>query len=199
MKHLIFDIETTGLVPKGLNWETDYMQFPYIVQIAWKFLDSDIVNDFIIKPYEYEIPDKVSKIHGITNEIAMNKGKYFTDIIPDFIQDCFNADKIIGHNIYFDTSIIKANVLRYNNLKILSGFACQRVVITLDKSKRIDTMMKSIKFVGAKFNDGRAGKYPTLEELYFKLFNETFPAHNAKEDILATEKCYKKLVELGII
>ena len=61
-------------------------------------------------------------------------------------------------------------------------------------------MMKTIKFVGALYSNGRPGKYPKLEELYSKLFpGETFPAHDALEDIRALRCCVPELVNLGII
>lgn len=61
-------------------------------------------------------------------------------------------------------------------------------------------MMKTIKFVGALFSNGRPGKFPQLEELYSKLFpGETFPVHDALEDIRALRRCVPELVNLGII
>ena len=35
---------------RGKNWETDFMDFPRIVQLSWKFLDFEKINDEIIKP-----------------------------------------------------------------------------------------------------------------------------------------------------
>ena len=197
MSYLVFDIETTGLPPKDAHWKTDYIKFPYIVQIAWKRSDR-FVNHFIIKPESYEIPEESTKIHGITDKQARDKGEYFNIIISKFIKNCYLADKIIGHNIYFDTSIIKANILRYskiNNMADMSNY----INMVLHKSKRIDTMMSTIKFCGIKQKNGKGLKYPSLEELYYKLFGGTFDAHNAVNDVIATEKCYNKLVKMGII
>ena len=189
--NITFDIETTGLIPKGLNWKTDYMGFPHIVQIAWKRSDEHHIHNYIIKPEGYIIPDESIKIHGITNEEANKTGIDFGIVMLIFIRDCLIAEKIIGHNIYFDTSIIKANIKRYNT-------GIDAAIIALHKDKRIDTMMKTIKFCGLKQKDGKKPKFPSLEELYFKLFNETFDAHNAVNDVRATEKCYNKLIELNI-
>lgn len=201
--NVTFDIETTGLVPKGLNWKTGYMEFPYIVQIAWKRSDKSFVNDFIIKPNGYIIPHDSTKIHGITNEVALKKGILLEKVIKEFVKDCLIANNIIGHNIYFDTSIIKANVLRLNS-DCIDGLILvldksNGLILALDKSKRIDTMMKTIKFCGLKQKNGKSPKFPSLEELYFKLFNTTFDAHNAADDVIATEKCYNRLIELKII
>ena len=77
---------------------------------------------------------------------------------------------------------------------------CEKAEDALFKGKRIDTMMKTIKFVGAIFANGRPGKFPTLEELYNKCFpGETFPAHDALEDVKACKRCIPVLVENGII
>lgn len=77
---------------------------------------------------------------------------------------------------------------------------CEKAEDALFKGKRIDTMMKTIKFVGALYADGRSGKYPKLEELYNKCFpGETFPAHDALEDVKACKRCIPVLVENGII
>ena len=191
---LVFDIETTGLPPKGANYETDFNKFPHIVQIAWWF--NGEYHDHIIKPVDYEIPEEVVALHGITTEIAKAKGENFQDVILYFLGDCQNAEKIVAHNIYFDTSTVKANILRYGANEVVYN---QGVVPAMDKSKRVDTMMKTIKFVNAKYADGRGGKWPKLEELYFKLFQETFPAHNALEDVKALVRCLDPLVEHGVI
>lgn len=102
----------------------------------------------------------------------------------------------VGHNIYFDTSIVKAMILRIMGREYYDAKAED----ALFKGKRIDTMMKTIKFVGALYADGRPGKYPKLEELYNKCFpGETFPAHDALEDVKACKRCIPVLVENGII
>lgn len=60
-------------------------------------------------------------------------------------------------------------------------------------------MNKTIKFCGIKQANGRGLKFPSLIELYYKLFQDTFPAHNAAEDVKATMRCYYELINLGII
>jgi hypothetical protein len=60
-------------------------------------------------------------------------------------------------------------------------------------------MLETIDYVGATFRDGTVGKYPKLEELYYKLFAETFPAHNSLEDVRALKRCYWELVKIKIL
>ena len=193
MKLLFFDCETSGLPPKNAKYDTDFDEFPYIVQLSWWF--NGQYFDYIIKPKNYSIPENVALIHGITTEIANKKGVPFEKVIRKFIDHADEAEKVIAHNIFFDSSTIKANVIRYfgidSNEYALASYG-------LDKHKRIDTMYKTIKFVGARQENG-SGKLPTLEELHLKLFGETFPAHNSLEDVKALKRCYEELVKLGII
>ena len=190
----VFDCETTGIPRKGQKWETDFMTFPNIVQIAWSFNGKE--RNYIIYPKNWIIPPETVKIHGITTERALREGVQFSEIIDEFLDDCNNAYLLIGHNIYFDTSIIKAMILRVMGREYYE----EKAEKALFKGKRIDTMKSTIKFVGARYPNGKPNKYPKLDELYTKLFpGESFEAHNAIEDVRALFKCVKPLVELGII
>lgn len=189
-----FDCETTGIPAKGLKWDADFMQFPQVVQLAWSVGDKE--KSYIIKPDGYEIPEETTEIHGITTERAIAEGVPFAVVVDEFLADAADAPLVCAHNIYFDTSMLKANILRWCGREYYDAKAED----ALHKGKRIDTMMKCIKFVGALFANGRPSKFPTLEELYNKLFpGETFPAHDALEDIRALRRCVPELVELGII
>lgn len=199
---LTFDCETTGLPAKGAKWESDFMHFPHIVQLSWHCSGENHIEDFIIRPEGYIIPKEATLIHGISHEKAMNEGTPLEVVLGLFIRDALRAVKVVGHNVYFDSSIIKANVLRISMKKPdLQAYKWnEKIRIALDKSKRICTMQKSIKFCSIPFPSGRGGiKWPTLIELHEKLFHESFPAHNSKEDVLATVRCFDRLVELGVI
>ncbi|KES12167.1 DNA polymerase III, alpha subunit, partial [Snodgrassella alvi SCGC AB-598-P14] len=68
----------------------------------------------------------------------------------------------------------------------------------LYKKKIIDTKEKSINYCAIKIGKDKL-KWPTLTELYKKLFNDTFIAHDSKSDVLATSKCFFELLRIGII
>lgn len=189
-----FDCETTGVPAKGLNYAEHFMQFPHVVQLAWAFGEKEKV--YIIKPEGWEIPDEVVAIHGITTERALAEGVPFAVVVDEFLLDAAAAPLVCAHNIYFDSSMIKANVLKCFDKDYYDAMADT----SLHKGKRIDTMMKTIKFVAACFDNGRPGKFPKLEELYAKLFpGETFAAHDALEDVRALRRCIPELVNQGII
>ena len=190
-----FDSETTGLVPKGADYKTDYNEFPHIVQLGW--ILNGIEKEYIIKPDGWVIPDEAAAIHGITTEIALAKGVPFEGVIKEFIADCKASKVIVGFNIYFDTSILKANILRFGDMEFYNN----DVDPALDKYKRVDVMRKVIKFVDAPKADGKKGaKFPKLTELYAKIFGTEYAgAHGALADVRALVACMPKLLEENLI
>ena len=189
--YLYFDTETTGLPPKNSNYETDFLDFPRIVWFAWSMNGEG--KSYIIKPEGYEIPAESTAIHGITTEMARDKGVSIRAVLREFVIDAYYAEKIVAHNIYFDTSVIKSEILRLSHLHF------QKLAWdAMDKEKRIDTMRSTMKFVDARNKNG-AIKFPSLEELHYKLFGTTFPAHSAKEDVEALIRCHEELVKQNIL
>jgi len=186
-----FDTETTGLLEKGMEWQTDYLRFPRICQLSWIY--KGVEENHIIRPDGWEIPQEATAVHGITTEYALEHGEPIQQVLQKFMADCSEAKLICGHNIYFDISITKSELMRYGL------YESMKAETALFKGKRIDTMRPAMKFVDARFSNGRL-KFPRLEELYAKCFNgETFPAHDAIEDVRAVVRCLPVLVENGII
>jgi len=180
---LIFDTETTGLFPNELNWGRDYDQFPHLVQMAWVITDDDgkelDQENHIIQPDGYTIPKESEEIHGISTRQALKEGIHEKVVLKAFLLDARKCDIIVAHNIYFDTSIIKANLLRHNIDRELFNDI-------LYKDKRYCTMIHGQKLLG--------GKRPKLSELHQELFNEPFKdAHSAMGDVRAVERCYFKM------
>ena len=180
---LILDTETTGIPDRAAKWDSDFMEYPHVVQIAWIYKDE--LHSFIIRPDGWEIPDDVVAVHGITTEFAKEKGVSFDIAVERLMADCREAKFICGHNIHFDTGIIKANILREMGL---GSFDAMQVEAALFKGKRIDTMRSSMKWVDARRANGTL-KFPNLGELYSRCFpGETFPAHDALEDCRAVAR-----------
>ena len=194
-KVLYFDTETTGIPDRNANWESDFQDYPHIVQLSWIAADGR-EEDHIIYPDGWEIPAELTEIHGISTEIAKQKGESCVGVVHLFIQDCHDAEFICGHNIHFDTSIVKANILRELGR---SYYDLNEVDMALFKGKRIDTMRPAMKWVDARRADGKL-KFPRLEELYARCFpGETFNAHNAMEDTRAVARCLPILLENGVL
>ena len=190
--YLVFDTETTGL---PLNYKaplTDFKNWPRMVQLAWQIHDvkGDLieVKNYIVKPDGFTIPYNSEKIHGISTELANNKGIPLDEVLSLFTDALKNASYIIGHNISFDNNIVGCEFLRSNMPNILT------------EKNSVDTKEEATEF--CQLPGGRGGKYkwPNLSELYVKLFNESFAeAHNASADVEATTRCFLELLRKEII
>jgi DNA polymerase III epsilon subunit-like protein len=183
MRNLFFDTETTGLPAKGLNWSTDFDKFPHIVSIAWKI--GKEAKEFKIYQEGRVIPKEVTAIHGITTEQGNDPNTTYPikKVLEQFMYDGERADKMIGFNTYFDSSIIKASVLRTFGTESIEAELIKKI---LDKDRRVDVMRMAIPLF--------SGKWPKLTELHLKLFDKSFPAHSAGSDVEALERCYEALV-----
>lgn len=191
---LFLDTETTGIPDRAAKWDSDYMDYPHVVQIAW--LQGCKAENHIIRPDGWEIPEDAQQVHGITTEYALEHGEPFAAVVDMLIQDCHEAGLICGHNIHFDTGIIKANILRELGREY---YDANDVESALYKGKRIDTMRSTMKWVDARFASGRL-KFPNLGELYDRCFpGETFEAHDALEDCKAVARCLPVLIENELV
>lgn len=193
-KILFFDTETTGLPPRNGNPLTMFGQWPHICQLSWTFGGKE--NDFIIRPDGWVIPPETTDVHGISQQFAIANGYPWSHAVDKFVEDIQKADLIVAHNIRFDVHFIAANYIREYGVDDFK----KNVQPYILKERQVDTMMSTIEFVQAKYPDGRPGKWPRLEELYDKLFpGETYPAHNAIEDVRALERCFHECVKREII
>ena len=189
---LIYDTETTGL-PKNFSAPvSDSENWPRLVQIAWQ-LHNDMgelleVKNFIICPDGFTIPFNAEKIHGISTKRALDQGADLNYVLSEFNKAIEQAKFIVGHNIIFDVNIVGAELFRVG------------MKSSLMESATIDTKEEGTNYCAIP--GGRVGKFkwPTLTELYTKLFNKGFDlAHNASADVEATTRCFLELIRLRII
>ena len=189
---LIYDTETTGL-PKNFSAPvSDSENWPRLVQIAWQ-LHNDMgelveVKNFIVRPKDYTIPFNAEKIHGISTQIALDQGVEIEYALLEFNKAIERAEFIVGHNIIFDVNIVGAEFFRIGIDSLLM------------ESKTLDTKEEGTDYCAIPGGRGGKFKWPTLTELYFKLFKEGFDlAHNASADVEATSRCFLELIRLRII
>lgn len=155
--YLFFDTETSGL-PTDYNAPATHINnWPRLIQISWilatKTKEIICEKDYIVEPNGFSISSESTAIHGITNEIAMQKGKDIGIILKDFLADLDKANYIIGHNVSFDVNVVNAELIRkgYTNTNI--------------HKKQICTMKSSVNICKIPDFKGRY-KYPKLQELY---------------------------------
>ncbi len=185
---LVFDTETTGL-PK--NWKapiSDTDNWPRMVQLAWQCHDIEgnflFAKNHVITPDGYTIPEDVVSVHGITTELAYEKGIPLKEALEDFMEDVKNSKFIIGHNINFDINIVGCELIRCELEETLSShpFIC-----TMNESKVFCDLRRKGQL-----------KNPTLTELHIKLFTVPFEeAHNAAADVESTTRCFLELIRVG--
>ncbi len=190
---LIFDTETTGL-PRNYNAPlSDSDNWPRVVQIAWQLHDVKgnllSANSIIVKPNGFTIPFNAAQVHGISTERALAEGHDLQAVMNEFVEAVKQTKYLAGHNIEFDLSIIGAEFIR---LGMSDFFASKPVIDTKN-----DDVTEFCAIPG-----GRGGKFkwPKLEELYVKLFNQGFEAaHNAAFDVQATAKAFFELLKRNIL
>lgn len=188
--YLFFDTETTGLPRNYDVVSSDTNNWPRLVQLSWLLTTSKgkilSKGNYIVKPQGFVIPKVSSDIHGISTQYAISHGTELQVVLKNFIADFVRASKIIGHNIDYDKKIIGAEMHRMGTTDIM------------DSKETICTMKSSVDL--CKLQGSCGFKYPTLQELYKKLFNKDFDnAHDAESDILATMKCYFELLKRRIV
>ncbi|ULC60083.1 DNA polymerase III subunit alpha [Flaviramulus sp. BrNp1-15] len=189
--YLIFDTETTGL-PK--RWDapiTDTDNWPRCIQIAWQLHDAMgkciESQDYLVQPDGFNIPYDAEKIHGISTELAQEKGIPLAEVLEKFNVALSKTKFVVGQNVKFDLNIMGAEFVREN------------VVNPLQELPVLDTCTEHTASL-CQIPGGRYGKFklPTLTELHEHLFNQPFAeAHNATADVEATTRCFLELIRLG--
>lgn len=188
--YLFFDTETTGL-PKDWNAPvTRLSNWPRLVQLGYLLYDAEGnlhgQGNHLIQPQGFTIPKGASRVHGITTEIALEKGQPLDAVLNEFGDMIDSAKFLIGHNISFDNNIVGAEFLR------------QKMKNPIPSKKSICTMRKSTDF--CRISGPYGYKWPTLTQLHKKLFGEGFDgAHDAVADITATARCFWELRKRGVL
>jgi DNA polymerase-3 subunit alpha len=180
MKLLVFDTETTGLLNAKLPVEESTLgYFPFVVQFSWILFDT---RTYKSQEYDYYIkcpipvPIESTSCHGITTNMSVVRGYSFAKTFAIF-NECMNqCDLIVGHNIHFDLTVLKAECLR------------NHIPFHLTKPTYC-TMKSTTKMCGL-------GKYPRLSFLHQFLFQEEAEnLHSSMIDVLVCVRCYMKIMQ----
>lgn len=187
--YLFFDTETTGL-PLNRNARVGELDnWPRIVEIAWILTDKSgkelEAETMILKPDDFQIPYSISAIHGITDAIANEKGKDRITVLNQFASLLDKANILIAHNISFDKKIVHSEFMRYN------------IKSTIHRIDKLCT--KELTTDYCKLPGKYSYKWPTLEELYKKVFKIKLTSHSAFGDVKACKDCFFELVNRGVI
>jgi DNA polymerase III epsilon subunit-like protein len=200
-KHiLIFDTETTGLIPKSND-----IPNPHITQLSFIVYDTQLnkirttFDSYIQLPKGVEVPQIVTELTGITNE-KCEQGMPIQQALGIFYHTMILCDCIIAHNIDFDIRMIIIEVQRnieslqfYPNIENI--FAYNRLHplnIQLDCTMQMSTEACCIYRTNERNKTYK--KFPKLSETYFHLFGKVPEnLHNSMIDALVCLRCYLKM------
>ncbi|MEO8149168.1 MAG: exonuclease domain-containing protein [Bacteroidia bacterium] len=179
-EYIVIDIETDELVTLK-NGKDSY---PNILQISWIVLNS---NFEILKRKTFLVKDNsVTKNHAFhINKLDINLineiGVPLFEVLREISLDILHANTIVAHNTKFDIGTIGHHL---SMTGLANHFNGKRIICTMESAISL--------FPNNKF--------PTLEELYSKLFGQAFiNGHNSCIDSVITLRCFKKLKNLGLI
>lgn len=178
--YLFFDTETTGL------------DSPKLVQLAYILSDENgrIIeqDDFIVKPYGFEIPADAVKLHGITTEIAKENGISLEMTLENFTQVLNRAKFVVAHNIAFDLKVME---LAFHKNGKINLFESKKKVCTANDIKTVRLFPNFMRKITNR---------QSLSNLYYNLFNEKLAnAHTATADTFALYKCFLELKSKNLI
>lgn len=188
--YLFFDTETTGIPRNYKAPASDHRNWPRLVQIAWLLVDKEANEvasaEYIVKPDGFTIPQDAARIHGITTEMAAQNGLDLKVILAEVTPNINKASALVAHNIQFDEKILGAEFLRVGSANIV------------ELKQRKCTMQGATNY--CRLPGPYGYKWPTLQELHMKLFNESFEgAHRALVDVRACARCYFELKRLKVM
>jgi|LauGreDrversion4_2_1035121.scaffolds.fasta_scaffold117908_1 DNA polymerase-3 subunit epsilon len=211
-RFLVFDVETTGLLPtqrKGAP-SVPIQEYPHILQLS--FAVYDISSKTIVRQLDsyikvddsVVISDFVSNLTGITREICNEKGRNIVDVLEQFYEAYMFCDGIVAHNMNFDEQMIMIELERNRPEIMKKAPYCFMIFNAMYEKvhgiERYCTMRKGIEICNIMVESKTEGKpaskkWPKLNELYKKLFDgETVSGlHNSMIDVLVCLRCYLKM------
>ena len=179
MDTILFDTETTGLLKPQIS---KISAQPYIIEIYACRIDDNfkLVGEYeaYIKP-PIELSEEITRITGIT-ETDLKDAKPFIHHIKPLQELFLGVEKMVAHNLPFDRSMLANELVRED---MILNFPWP--------SKHICTVEKSLPLFGHRLS---------LAKLHQALFNKDFKdAHRAKNDVYALVRCYKEMINQGLI
>ena len=204
---LVFDVETTGLIPKIKRGSTEKVpieSYPYIIQFSFALYDlieSNMVmrcDSYIKIPENLEIPENISTLTGVTREICNEQGKCIVDVLAKFYDAYMIAEVIVAHNIDFDEKMIHIELQRNRTAILEKAPYCFTIFNSIyEKMKGVErycTMKSGMEICAVKKENKVVKKWPRLNELHQKLFDEVpIGLHNSMVDVNACLRCYLKM------
>lgn len=203
---MVFDVETTGLIPNVPLSHQTINSYPYIIQLSYivyntrRHTINQSQNMHIRIPSSVVLSEKITQLTGITRE-RCNTGVPILSALQQFASDYFTCEWVVSHNMKFDSTMIRAETVRHADILVDNSLSHLTKLFddTIKIPKKFCTMMNGIDICNIKATSKKGTSYkkwPRLVELYNTLFpGEIIPdgLHNAYIDTLVCLRCYLKM------
>jgi DNA polymerase III epsilon subunit-like protein len=196
---LFFDTETTGRL--DFKIPPTAPEQPDLVQLAACLTDDAAERIYaqislIIEPPANApkpwLSEEVSKIHGIDDEMATAVGVPRRIALSAFSMLCKQAEKLIAHNIDFDSPVMETAYYREG---VRHRMDVMELVCTMKMAMPVLKLPKPPGKWKSKPPDDLY-KWPTLTECHQFFFHEGLEgAHNAMNDVWAMIRVYRELIK----
>ena len=191
---LVFDVETTGLLPKSAGDE-----IPNIIQLSFALYDTDqnamirTYNVYVKPPSSVILKPIITELTGITQEQLDSEGIDIREAIGEFCKAYEEADIIVSHNLNFDITMILLDGCKlFPEMHGMFDFA----VLKKANKQLYCTMQSGIEMCNLERTNSRGVylKHPKLSELYLHLFKtEPENLHNSAVDVAVCLRCFLKM------
>jgi DNA polymerase-3 subunit epsilon len=181
---LYYDTETQDML--NFKERSAHESQPHIVQIAGLLYCDElkrVVNsiDLTVMADGWEIPEDVSKIHGITTELSQKIGVEEEWALQCFLLLVSKADAIKAHNKNFDYRVVRTSCMRHSSENNVEKWAEQNHQCTLEATREY---LKPIN--AERLEEGFDKISASLGSIYEHLFDKPLEnAHTAMADAVA--------------
>lgn len=189
--YLFFDTSGNGDPRSWKGESNDPLNWPRMMHLAWLYYDENrkliSKGNELIKPSGWTLKPSFAQKHHITQEELDEKGRPAREVLLEFRDIVDKADHIITHNLRYNEGVVGGEMKR------------QAIPHRLHHSDTYCLMQEATWFTKLP---GRGGKYkwPTLNEIYGKLFQKKFGnAGNANTDVAVTAISFFKMLDLEAI
>ena len=194
---LFYDTETNGLP----LWKepSDHPGQPHITQLAAELFDADsgrtlAYMDMMVQPYDWDIPEELEKLTGITNELAQRFGHPLKSALWTFITMWSMSELRVAHNESFDQRMVRIEATRVlgKDHGFHEDWKAGATFCTQANSVSILNLPPTAKMLAAGFNKPKS---PNLGEAYeWFTGKELEGAHNAAVDLAACKAVYQGIL-----
>lgn len=204
---LVFDTETTGLLPTKNHQTRTYPpveDYPHILQLCFVVYHvptqtvEETYNEYIRVDDAVTISPVITDITGITRELCCTRGVAVADALAAFYRAYQRCGVLVAHNIRFDKEVLMAEMEREHDAMVARGCDVPTTLfhylyMRMNRVESVCTMLQGVR-VPDPATGAAVSKWPKLAELHQRLFG-TVPQglHDARVDVMACLRCYLEM------